>query len=269
MKILFFGDIVGEVGIHGLSAILPKLRKEYEADFVIANGENASRGMGLTEVDYEALLEAGVDAITLGNHWDSKRQIHDYIDDADQLIRPINLLNYDHGVGSAIFEVNGFEVRVTNILGQAFMKQDVAAPYQKMMELFLEEGEDKIHIVDFHAESTSEKALFAHILDGRVSAVIGTHTHVQTNDPQIFPKGTGFLSDAGMCGAYGSVIGFDPELAIEKMLFGKDVRLTIDEEATPLVCFVYLEIDETTGKCLDIRPVSYIGGRLSNGEASI
>ncbi len=269
MKILFFGDIVGDIGMQALSAILPKLRKDFEADFIIANGENASRGRGLIESDYEKLIDMGVDAVTLGNHWDSKKQIHDYLDDADQLIRPINLLNYDHGVGSALFEVNGFDVRVTNVLGQAFMKESVAAPYQKMMELFQEEGETAIHIVDFHAESTSEKALFAHVLDGRVSAVIGTHTHVQTNDPQIFEKGTGFLSDAGMCGAYCSVIGFDPEAAIEKMIFGKERRLSINDEATPLVCFVYLEIDENTGRCLDIRPVSYIAGRPSNGEASI
>ena len=269
MKILFFGDIVGSVGMNGLAAILPKLRKQYEADFVIANGENASKGKGLTEIDYETILDMGVDAITLGNHWDSKRQIHDYIDDADQLIRPINLLNYNQGVGSAVFEVDGHEIRVTNILGEAFMKEVVASPYQKMMELLQEEAPTAIHIVDFHGESTSEKAMFAYVMDGRVSAVLGTHTHVQTNDPQIFPKGTGFLSDAGMCGAYGSIIGFDPETAVQKMLYGGERRLTVDDEAEPLICFVYLEIDEITGKCLDIRPVTYIGGRLSNGEASI
>jgi metallophosphoesterase (TIGR00282 family) len=269
MKILFFGDIVGRLGLEAVASLLPKLAKEYEADFIIANGENVSRGKGITERDYLDLIDAGVDCVTLGNHWNSKKQIEDYIEDADRLIRPLNLLNFDKGVGSAVFDCDGVSIRVTNLLGTAFMKEDVRVPYIALREVLDHEEKADIHIVDYHAESTSEKQLFGHLFDGQVSAVIGTHTHVQTNDARIFPKGTGFLSDAGMCGADDSIIGFNVEGAIDKMIYGKDNKLSLDEDAKPVVCFVWMEFDDETGACRFIRPVQYIGGNEFYGEASI
>ena len=267
MKILFFGDIVGRLGLEAVASLLPKLAKEYEADFIIANGENVSKGRGITERDYEELLDIGVDAITLGNHWNDKKQIANYIDYADCLIRPLNLIDFDHGVGSAVFDLDGVLVRVTNILGQAFMKENVRSPFQAMNELFLEEEATAIHIVDYHAESTSEKQVFAHWADGKVSAVIGTHTHVQTNDPIILKHGTGYLSDAGMSGAHDSIIGFTPESVLRKIVDGEaDGHFEIAEEAETVVSFVDLEIDELSGKCVRIAPISYIGGKCSHGE---
>ena len=267
MKILFFGDIVGRLGLEAVASLLPKLAKEYDADFIIANGENVSKGRGITESDYEQLLDAGVDVVTLGNHWNDKKQIANYIDNADCLIRPLNLVDFDHGVGSAVFDLDGIPVRVTNILGQAFMKEEVKSPYQAMNELFLEEEPTAIHNVDFHAESTSEKQVFAHWADGKVSAVLGTHTHVQTNDPHILPNGTGYLSDAGMCGAYDSIIGFTPESVLRKIVDGEtDGHFEIADKAETVVSFIYMEIDEFSGKCVRIAPISYIGGKCSHGE---
>lgn len=268
MRILFFGDLVGRPGLKALASLLPKLAQDYEADFIIANGENVSNGRGIIERDYNELVEAGVDAITLGNHWEDKKQVRDYIDDVDRLIRPLNVLDFDGGVGTAVFDVDGISIRVTNLLGQAFMKENVANPYGAMLECIANEEKADIHIVDFHAESTSEKQILAHALDGKISALIGTHTHVQTNDAIILKNGTGYLSDAGMSGARDSIIGFSSDSVIKKMLFNEEGKFRIDEDVETCVDFVYLDINESNGKCEVIRPIRYINGRLFDGEAS-
>ena len=257
MKILFFGDIVGRLGLEAVASLLPKLAKEYDADFIIANGENVSKGRGITESDYEALLDAGVDAVTLGNHWNDKKQIVNYIDYADCLIRPINLIDFDHGVGSAVFDLDGIPVRVTNILGQAFMKENVKSPYQAMNELFLEEEPTAIHIVDYHAESTSEKQVFAHWADGKVSAVIGTHTHVQTADERILPGGTGFICDLGMTGVENSVLGVKKEIIVSH--FYNPVKRVRFEKAQGEVwfCGCIFEIDEKSGKTVLVERLRF------------
>lgn len=264
MKILFLGDIVGRIGREAVSSLLPKLVKEYDVDFVIANGENASHGKGLTEHNYEELLDAGVDCITLGNHWHSKDQIDDYIDEADELVRPLNLLNYDHGTGSAVFDVDGVEVRVTNLLGQAFLTETVASPFFALSSLVKSEH-SVIHIVDFHAESTSEKAILAYGFDGQVSAVLGTHTHVQTNDAHVLPNGTAFMSDVGMCGAADSVIGFQKDSVINKIVYGQNGPFQIDDNAVPMVNGILLDIDPVTGLCQNTKIIRYIGGKEIHG----
>lgn len=257
MRILFFGDVVGLPGMKALEKSLRKLIKDYDADFVIVNGENASRGKGLTERDYLSLLDYGADCITLGNHYHSKKNIDDYIDDADNLVRPLNLKDYGYGSGSISFNIEGVEIRVTNILGEAFMKEEVISPI-KAMENLLEQEEPCIHIVDFHGESTSEKKVFASYFDGRVSAVLGTHTHVQTNDAQILKGGSAFCSDVGMCGDPDGIIGFDAESVINKIVLGGEEPFMINDEARMMVNGIFLDIDEETYLAKEIKTINRI-----------
>ncbi len=260
MKILFFGDIVGRLGREAIKKHIDKLVKKYQVDFVIANGENATHGKGLIEKHYYELLNAGIDCITLGNHYLSKDRICEYIDEADALIRPLNLLKDFGGSGSLTFDVNGQLVRVTNVLGTAFMKEEVSAPYAALKELIDNtKDENSIHIVDFHAEATGEKACFGYAFDGLVSAVLGTHTHVQTNDAKILPNGTAFISDVGMCGAANGVLGFDKYTVMNKTLFGSTQRFEIDVNDVEMINAVVLNIDDETKKCVEIFPVKIIG----------
>lgn len=256
MNILFLGDIVGRIGLNAVSSLLPILKRKYEPDLIIANGENVSKGRGLTEKDLNDLLDLGIDVVTLGNHWHDKQQIDDYIEDYDQLIRPANILNYYRGVGSAVYDINGYEVRVTNILGQAFMKEQVESPLSALLKI---EREDPtlIHIVDFHGESTSEKQSLAYAFDGKLTAFLGTHTHVQTNDARVLPGGTAFMCDVGMCGSYDSVIGFEKHSVIDKVVYGKEnVYFQIEEEADTMVCGAFIVIDEETGSAISIEPIN-------------
>ena len=260
MKILFFGDVVGRNGRVALSKYINKLRTQYSADFVIVNAENASHGKGLTKRNYQEIISLGVDAITLGNHYANKREIYDYINDADKLVRPLNIIDPDlGGEGTRVFTKNGVDIRVTNLMGEAFMNMKVDEPYSRLVQ---ELGESKpcIHIVDFHAESTSEKQILGYILDGKVSAVLGTHTHVQTNDARILPNGTAFMCDVGMTGANNGVIGFEKTSVINKIIYGKNEPFELDEEDISQICAVYLNVDEKTFKCLEITPIRIIEG---------
>lgn len=260
MRILFFGDVVGKVGRAALKNYLPKLVDKYQIDFVIANGENATHGKGLIEKHYYELLDAGVDAITLGNHYYSKNLIAKYIDDADALIRPLNITSSLGGVGSRLFEVNGVNIRITNILGTAFMKEEVIQPYLSLKELLDSiEGEDSIHIVDYHAEATGEKMCFAYTFDGLVSAIVGTHTHIQTNDARILENGTGYITDVGMCGAYNGVLGFERTSVINKTIFGNEARFELKENDTNLINAVVIDVDDITKKCKEMFLVKIIG----------
>lgn len=258
MRILFFGDIVGRVGRQAVKNNIEKLVKKYQVDFVIANGENVTHGKGLIEKHYDELIDAGIDCITLGNHYLSKDNILDYIDDATALVRPLNISQRIGGEGSVCFDVNGCLIRVTNILGTAFMKEEVANPYYSFKQLLDQNTEeDSIHIVDYHGESTSEKICFAFAFDGQVSAVVGTHTHVQTNDAHILENGTGFISDIGMCGAFNSVIGFEKESVMNKTLFGNKSRFELDDNAPEMVNAVVMDIDEITKKCKEIFQITF------------
>ena len=259
MKILFLGDIVGKVGRRAVANNLEKLAKKYQADFVIANGENTTHGKGLIEKHYYELLDDGVDCVTLGNHYLSKDRLLDYIDDADALIRPLNLSKRIGGEGSRLFEVNGVKIRVTNILGTAFMKEEVSSPYYSLKSLIDSlESEDSIHIVDYHAEATGEKMCFGYAFDGLVSAILGTHTHVQTNDAKILEHGTAFISDVGMCGAANGVLGFEKNSVMRVTMFGEKDRFVIDEEDDSIVNAVVLDIDEVTKKAREIIAVKLL-----------
>ena len=259
MKILFLGDIVGKVGRRTVINNLERLVNKYQVDFVIANGENATHGKGLIEKHYYELLDAGVDCITLGNHYLSKDQLLNYIEDADALVRPLNISKRIGGEGSRLFTVNGVNIRVTNVLGTAFMKEEVSSPYYSLKSLIDSlESEVSIQIVDYHAEATGEKMCFGYAFDGLVSAVLGTHTHVQTNDAKILPNGTAFISDVGMCGAANGVLGFEKNSVMRVTMFGEKDRFGFDEQDQGLLNAVVIDIDETTHKAREIFTVKLL-----------
>ena len=251
--------MVGRVGRRMLKERIPYYVDKYEIDFVIANGENASHGKGLTRNQYFELLDAGVDAITLGNHYMSKSEILRYINQVDRLIRPYNLLKEFPGEGSVVFEVNGVSIRVTNLLGSAFMNEEVNAPYYSILNLLSDEEEPAtIHIVDFHAEATGEKQSLAFALDGKVSAVLGTHTHVQTNDAHVLPKGTAFISDVGMTGFADGVLGSTAETVVNKIVYGQQSKFQVPDEGRGVFSAVVLDIDDITGLANQIFPIYYL-----------
>ncbi len=251
--------MVGRVGRRLLKERIPYYVDKYEIDFVIANGENASHGKGLTRNQYFELLDAGVDAITLGNHYMSKSEILRYINQVDRLVRPYNLLKEFPGEGSVVFEVNGVSIRVTNLLGSAFMNEEVNAPYYSILNLLSEEEETAtIHIVDFHAEATGEKQSLAFALDGKVSAVLGTHTHVQTCDAHVLPKGTAFISDVGMTGFADGVLGSTAETVVNKIVYGQQSKFQVPDEGRGVFSAVVLDIDDITGLANQIFPIYYL-----------
>ncbi|MFA5480767.1 MAG: TIGR00282 family metallophosphoesterase [Bacilli bacterium] len=264
MRILFFGDIVGRNGRQVVKRHLQELVDKHRIDFVIANGENATHGKGLIEKHYDELIEAGIDVITLGNHYARKSDILRFIDEAACLVRPLNILHLIGGSGSRVFEVNNVKIRVTNILGTAFMLENVNHPYQALKDL-LSEVEDEIHIVDFHGEATAEKMAFAYAFDGLVSAVVGTHTHVQTRDYRLLPNQTAYISDIGMCGAYNGVIGFRKEEVINRTLFGSKDVFQLDEGDQSLLSAIVIEIDDVSKKARDIFPIYLIESGRNDG----
>ena len=250
--------MVGRVGRRMLKERIPHYVEKYDIDFVIANGENASHGKGLTRNQYFELVDAGVDAITLGNHYMSKSDILRYINQVDRLVRPYNLLKEFPGEGSVVFEVNDVSVRVTNILGSAFMNEEVNAPYYSILNLLAEEEPATIHIIDFHAEATGEKQSLAFALDGKVSAVLGTHTHVQTSDAHVLPNGTAFISDVGMTGFADGVLGCTKETVVEKIIYGKQSKFQTPDEGRGVSSAVVLDIDDITGLANQIFPIYYL-----------
>ncbi len=257
MKILLFGDIVSENGFRILDKHIDGLISKYDLDFIIANGENISYGKGIKKSDYEKLIDAGVDCVTLGNHYSKKNEISQFID-GSSLIRPINIKKDFAGVGSLAFEVNGTIIRVTNILGNVFMHEDVYEPIPYFEKFLSEISNNEIHIVDFHAETTGEKIMFAHYFDGRVSAVIGTHTHVQTKDSRILSGGTGFLSDVGMCGPYNGILGVEKTSVINKLVNGSNKNFSFELEDDSVLSAVVLDIDVISKKCNGIFTIYLI-----------
>ena len=250
--------MVGRVGRRMLKERIPYYVSKYDIDFVIANGENATHGKGLNRNHYFELLDAGVDAITLGNHYMSKSEILRYIDNVDRLIRPYNLIKDFAGEGTVVFDVNGISVRVTNILGSAFMDEVVNAPYYSILTILSEEEPATVHIVDFHAEATGEKQSLAYALDGKVTAVLGTHTHVQTNDAHILPQGTAFISDVGMTGFADGVLGSTKETVVNKLIYGQQSKFQTPDEGRGLFSAVVIEVDDNTGLSTNIFPIYYL-----------
>lgn len=255
MRILFVGDIVGKPGRECLRRFIPVLRKKTGLDLVIANGENAAGGFGLTERVFNEIVAAGVDVITGGNHiWDRK-EIFDFIDREPRLIRPANYpLETTPGKGSVLVDCAGTAVAVLNLNGRIFM-EPYDCPFRCAdRELAHLRQKAKVIIVDFHAEATSEKQALGWYLDGRVSAVIGTHTHVQTADARLLKNNTAYISDAGMTGLYESILGVDCEGPLKRFLTMLPARLEISAGGT-LFNAVLIDIEENSGKATAIERV--------------
>ena len=254
MKILFIGDVVGKGGRRAVTELLPTLMGE-GIDFVIANGENASGGMGITPPHAEQLLDRGVDCITSGNHIWRKKELIPFLEQEPRLLRPANYPPGIPGRGGGIYTTSGGEkVGVLNLEGRIFMRS-LESPFKTAEEHISSlRRETKVIIVDFHAEATSEKMALGWFLDGEVSAVLGTHTHVQTADERVLPGGTAYITDVGMTGPRDSVIGVKKEIALERfltMLPNKFEPATGNMELQGVI----VEVDEKTGLGLGIRRV--------------
>ncbi len=264
MKILICGDVVGKAGRKVIEENLPDLRQRLELDFVIVNGENAAHGFGITDKICAAFYAAGADVITTGNHvWD-QREIINYIDGDEKLLRPMNYPEGTPGVGTGIFKTaKDRTVMVLHPMGRLFMDplgDPFAAVDDALRNHRLGQSVDAI-IVDFHGEATSEKQGMGHFLDGRVSAVVGTHTHVPTADAQILPGGTAFQTDIGMTGDYDSVIGMKKELATSRFTTKMPQGRLEPAEGEATLCAVYIETDDASGLAKHVGPLRH-GGRL-------
>jgi len=255
MRILFLGDIVGRPGRTIVKNILPDLRKTENIDIVIANGENAAAGSGLTPKIADELLESGIDVLTSGDHVWKKRDIYDYLKVSSRLVRPANYPQGAPGRGSTVVtDEKGRKVGVINLIGRVFMDA-VECPFlSAKKEIEKVKTETGIIIVDIHAEATSEKVAMGWYLDGKVSAVLGTHTHVQTADEKILPGGTAYITDSGMTGPYDSVIGRDKNFIIEHFLTQLPIRFEMAENDIEMHG-VIIDIDDNTGRATAIQRV--------------
>lgn len=256
IHVLCIGDIIGHPGLEAVAEGIKRVKSERPVDLIVANGENSDKGFGLSERSYNTLKDAGANVITLGNHaWD-KKEIFGFIDQADDLIRPANYPPGTPGKGWALTQAQGYPVAVLQLIGRTFMNIG-DCPFQAADRELKAMGEGiEIIIVDMHAEATSDKQAMAHYLDGRVSAVLGTHTHVQTADEQIFPGGTGYISDIGMTGPSRSVLGMKPEHSLRRIREQLPVRFEVAEGPT-IFCAVWLAIDPETGLTKQIERIQH------------
>lgn len=265
MKILFLGDVVGRAGRTAVETQLPKLREAWGLDFVVVNGENATRGAGLNGDHAKAMLNAGADVITLGDHAFDQKDMMSFCEQEPRIIRPLNFSKVAPGKGARVFNTRrGHKILVAQVLGQVFMKRPFDDPFSAVDQVLRQYplgGLVQASILDIHCEATSEKMGMGHFCDGKASLVVGTHTHVPTGDAQILPGGTGYLTDAGMCGDYNSVIGMEKAEPMRRFVTGmvKGRFTPATSEAT--LSGVYVETDDKTGLAKEIRMIRQ-GGRL-------
>ena len=251
-KVLAVGDVVGNPGMERIRRSLRYLKRKCNADFVVVNGENASV-VGLTPAQAEDILDAGADVITMGNHTFGKRELVPYLDDCAQILRPANLAPQAPGRGWGVFDTRFGPVAVIDLIGRCNMDYGPNNPFL-LVDTILKQIDTKLILVELHAEATSEKLAMGYMLDGRVSAVWGTHTHVPTADTQVLPKGTGYVTDLGMTGPKHSVLGIRPELSIAKFRGDLTERYRWAEGSTKLEAVLFT-IDTATGKCLKAERV--------------
>lgn len=257
MNLLFIGDIVGKGGRRAVQSLVPDLRKEFNCSFCIANAENSAGGGGINAKCINDIFPDFVDVITMGDHiWDQK-EFELEIERFNAVLRPANLSKHQPGKGYGVFRnPGGGDVAVINLQGKIFMKESAYCPFEKVQEVLNSIPKNiKSIIVDFHAEATSEKAAMAHFLDGKVTAVLGTHTHVQTADAKILPEGTAFISDVGMVGSEASILGRTIDSVINKFVTGMPKRLPVNDHETRLDAVV-VSYDMTTGKANSITNIS-------------
>lgn len=255
MKILFIGDVVGSPGREMVKEYLPRLKEKYRPTITILNGENAAAGKGITEQIYRDFLEWGAQAITMGNHTWDKKEIFDFIDEAKYLIRPANFPDNNPGKGIVYLNVNDLKVAIINIQGRTFLPA-IEDPFTTIDSLIQEaKKHTNIIFVDFHGEATSEKQAFGWYVDGRVSAVVGTHTHTQTADERILPDGTAYITDVGMTGPYDGILGVEREAVLKRFLTSLPVRFEITKKGRKQLNAVLVSIDSKTGKAEDIERI--------------
>lgn len=255
-NLLFIGDIVGKPGLELVRTWLPSIQKKYRTDAIIANGENASDGKGTTKREGEQLFELGVDVITGGNHTWDKHQSQDYLKSEKKVLRPLNYPRGTHGNGYYVLNTPKGKLAVINLQGRTFMAS-IDCPF-RTAEWILSRLKDEadMFFIDFHAEATAEKMALANFLDGKVSAVAGTHTHVQTADERILPNGTGYITDVGMTGPYESVIGMKTVAAINRFLYQTPQKYETAVDDAHL-CGMFYTFDADTGKCLHIERILF------------
>ena len=256
VRILYIGDVVGEVGATYLKKHLPTFKEEYAIDVCIANGENSSQGNGISPYSARELFSAGVDFITTGNHAFKRREVYDFLDETMSVIRPANYKDTVYGRGYGIIDKGFVRIGVANVLGTAFL-EPLENPLDCLDRVVGElKKEVDIILVDFHAEATSEKRAVGFYLDGKVSAVFGTHTHVQTADEQILPNGTGYITDLGMTGPTQSVLGVKPEIIIERMKTGLPQRFENPNTACSMGACIFT-VDKSSAKTVEVERIFY------------
>lgn len=258
LRVFFIADIVGEPGLQLIETIFPSLKKKYAPDFVIANAENSHEGRGLNQQIVERLYEAGIHVITGGNHSFDKWKIFSYMNTDHHLLRPLNYPKGNAGFGYGIYPIEGTDkkIGVLNLQGRTFMPQtdDPFATSDWAVKKIREET--NIIFVDFHAEATAEKVAYAWYVDGTVSAVVGTHTHIPTNDARIFPQGTGYITDAGMTGPFDSVIGMNKKTSLNRFTLSTPQKFLIAKKDNRL-CGVVVDINIEKGNTVKIEPVLF------------
>ncbi|WP_300513241.1 TIGR00282 family metallophosphoesterase [Aliiroseovarius sp.] len=269
MKILFLGDVMGRAGRRAVSERLKTLREEWRLDFVVVNAENATSGAGLTAAHAKAILEAGADVITLGDHAFDQREMLTFCEQEKRIIRPLNFAKGAPGSGARIFkDARGRQILVTQVLGNVFMKRAFDDPFSAVDQVLRANplgGNAQAILVDVHCEATSEKMALGRWCDGRASMVVGTHTHVPTSDAMILGKGTAYLTDAGMCGDYNSVIGMEAEEPMRRFVTGMAKGRFTPANGEGTLSGLYVETDDRTGLATRVEMVRN-GGRLKDAR---
>ncbi|MDP3341108.1 TIGR00282 family metallophosphoesterase [Frigidibacter sp.] len=269
MKLLFLGDVMGRAGRAAITERLPALRAEWGLDFVVVNGENASSGVGLTGDHAKAILAAGADCITLGDHSFDQKDMMQFIEQEPRVLRPLNYAREAPGKGARLFNATqGRKVFVAQVLGQVFMKRPFDDPFSAIDAALRSHplgGLAQASIVDVHAEATSEKMAMGHWCDGRASLIVGTHTHVPTGDAQLLPAGSAYMTDAGMCGDYNSVIGMDKAEPMRRFITQMPRERFTPAAGEATLSGVYVVTDDRTGLAKRVTPIR-IGGRLQDAR---
>lgn len=253
MEVLMIGDVVGTVGCEHLRRVLPAAKRQFGIDVCVVNGENAADGNGLTPTAARHILDSGADIITGGNHTFRRPELAELLDRRDTVLRPANYPNGTVGTGVGTVDKGRFSLTVINLMGQVYM-EPLACPFETLDRLLKEAGNPRFCVVDFHAEATAEKKALGFYADGRISALVGTHTHVQTADAQILPQGTAFITDVGMTGPSLSVLGVRPEQSIARIKGKLPVRFSTADGPCQMDGVV-LSLDNTTGRATKITPI--------------
>lgn len=254
INILVVGDVVSKVGREYFKSCVRKIKGEYSIDLVVVNGENSSKYNGLSPNSAEDLFSYGADVITSGNHIFRNKMTYPLLDDNPYIIRPANYESFEYGKGYTVIDKLSYKILVINLAGTVYMNEEAGNPFKTADKIIRENSDCKVVIVDFHAEATSEKIALGKYLDGRVSAVLGTHTHVQTADEQILPSGTAYITDLGMTGPRDSILGVKNSIIIERFANGDTSRFEM-ADGKGVFGGALLSIDEKTGKCLKITRI--------------